>query len=430
MLGWVLGKRRRKKRTKKPKGKRPTYDQAKVTLEKGGAAERRDLAMHENIEPEILYYLANDKDPMVRREIADNDGTPLQADIILAKDPDEEVRKELAHKLGRLLPDISTDQQDKLSKMALDILETLARDQIPEVRAIVSDEIKHARNVPKNVVKRLAMDAETTVSAPVREYSPLLSDRDLLEIVALGIESGVMGPMTSIARREALPEEVVDAIIESGDEYAIPTLLENKTAEISDKTIDLIAVEAEGHEEWHAPLVDRGSLPVRTVKRIASFVSAALFERLIENNDIGEEDVEDMRMEVRKRIESDELLEAEDDKARSKAMERADKLYKEGKLNEKIISQAVDGSDNHFMYCAISYMADLPSEVVAKMLGSGSSKAVTSLCWKAGMSMRMAVSLQRKVAHIRPNSMLHPRSGNQFPLTEDDMEWQIEFYAS
>ena len=86
---------------------------------------------------------------MVRREIADNDGTPLQADIIWQKDPDEEVRKELAHKLGRLLPDISTDQQDKLSKMALDILETLARDQIPEVRAIVSDEDKHARNVQR-----------------------------------------------------------------------------------------------------------------------------------------------------------------------------------------------------------------------------------------------------------------------------------------
>ncbi|MDG2204816.1 MAG: hypothetical protein P8M79_06155, partial [Alphaproteobacteria bacterium] len=111
MLGWVLGKRRRKKRKKKPKGKRPSYDQAKIILENGGVADRLDLAMHEDIEPEILYFLANDKDPLVRREIADNDGTPLQADIILAKDPDEEVRKEVAHKLGRLLPDISADQQ-------------------------------------------------------------------------------------------------------------------------------------------------------------------------------------------------------------------------------------------------------------------------------------------------------------------------------
>ena len=425
MLGWVLGKQRRKKRKKKPKGKRPNYDQAKVIVENGDGAERRNLAMQEDIEPEILYFLANDKDPLVRREIADNNGTPLQADMILSKDPDEEVRKEVAHKLGRLLPDISFDQQDKLSKMALDILDTLARDQMREVRAIVSDEIKHARNVPKNVVRRLAEDAESVVSAPVLEYSPLLSDKDLLEIVAFGIESGAM---TSIAKRKELPQEVVDAIIESGDENAIPALLENKSAKISEKTIDMIAVEAEGHEEWHPPLVDRGNLPVRTVRRIASFVSAALFERLIENNDVEEKAVDEMRMEVRKRIDSNELLETETDAAREKAMERAEKLFKQGKLTEDVVKKAIDVNDSHFTRYAISHMSGLPSEVVRKMLGSGSGKAVTSLCWKAGMTMRTAVQLQRKVAKVRPNSLLQARGGNEYPLTDDDMEWQIEFY--
>ena len=425
MLGWVLGKQRRKKRKKKPKGKRPNYDQAKVIVENGDGEERRNLAMQEDIEPEILYFLANDKDPLVRREIADNNGTPLQADMILSKDPDEEVRKEVAHKLGRLLPDISFDQQDKLSKMALDILDTLARDQMRDVRAIVSDEIKHARNVPKNVVRRLAEDAESVVSAPVLEYSPLLSDKDLLEIVAFGIESGAM---TSIAKRKELPQEVVDAIIESGDENAIPALLENKSAKISEKTIDMIAVEAEGHEEWHPPLVDRGNLPVRTVRRIASFVSAALFERLIENNDVEEKAVDEMRMEVRKRIDSNELLETETDAAREKAMERAEKLFKQGKLTEDVVKKAIDVNDSHFTRYAISHMSGLPSEVVRKMLGSGSGKAVTSLCWKAGMTMRTAVQLQRKVAKVRPNSLLQARGGNEYPLTDDDMEWQIEFY--
>ena len=425
MLGWVLGKQRRKKRKKKPKGKRPDYDQAKVIVENGDGAERRNLAMQEDIEPEILYFLTNDKDPLVRREIADNDGTPLQADMILAKDPDEEVRKEVAHKLGRLLPDISFDQQDKLSKMALDILDTLARDQMRDVRAIVSDEIKHARNVPKNVVRRLAEDAESVVAAPVLEYSPLLSDKDLLEIVAFGIESGAM---TSIAKRKELPQEVVDAIIESGNENAIPALLENKSAKISEKTINMIAVEAEGHEEWHPPLVDRGNLPVRTVRRIASFVSAALFERLIENNDVEEKAVDEMRMEVRKRIDSNELLDTETDAAREKAMERAEKLFNQGKLTEDVVKKAIDVNDSHFTRYAISHMSGLPSEVVRKMLGSGSGKAVTSLCWKAGMTMRTAVQLQRKVAKVRPNSLLRARGGNEYPLTDDDMEWQIEFY--
>jgi uncharacterized protein (DUF2336 family) len=234
--------------------------------------------------------------------------------------------------------------------------------------------------------------------------------------------------MTSIAKRKELPQEVVDAIIESGDENAIPALLENKSAKISEKTIDMIAIEAEGHEEWHPTLVDRGNLPVRTMRRIASFVSAALFERLIENNDVEEKAVDEMRMEVRKRIDSNELLDTETDTAREKAMDRAEKLFKQGKLTEDVVKKAIDVNDSHFTRYAISHMSGLPSEIVTKMLGSGSGKAVTSLCWKAGMTMRMAVQLQRKVAKVRPNSLLRARGGNEYPLTDDDMEWQIEFY--
>ena len=181
--------------------------------------------------------------------------------------------------------------------------------------------------------------------------------------------------------------------------------------------------------EWHPTLVDRGSLPVRTVRRIASFVSAALFERLIDKNDVAEADVEEMRMEVRKRIDSDELLKTNDDKARATAMMRAEQLHKEGKLNEAIVMQAVDQSDTHFTCYAMSYMSGLPSEIVTKMLGSGSGKAVTSLCWEAGISMRAAVKIQRNVAKVQPNSILRARGGNEFPLTEDDMKWQVEFYG-
>ena len=91
--------------------------------------------------------------------------------------------------------------------------------------------------------------------------------------------------------------------------------------------------------------------------------------------------------------------------------------------------QAVDHSDTHFTCYAMSYMSGLPSEIVTKMLGSGSGKAVTSLCWEAGISMRAAVKIQRNVAKVQPNSILRARGGNEFPLTEDDMKWQVEFYG-
>jgi hypothetical protein len=103
MLNWVFGniikkKRKRRRSEKRPKGKKPPYEDAKKIAAKGSVEERRNLASHENLEPEILYYFTDDEAPEVRREVANNPGAPLQADLILAKDENDEVRMELARK--------------------------------------------------------------------------------------------------------------------------------------------------------------------------------------------------------------------------------------------------------------------------------------------------------------------------------------------
>jgi hypothetical protein len=43
--------------------------------------------------------------------------------------------------------------------------------------------------------------------------------------------------------------------------------------------------------------------------------------------------------------------------------------------------------------------------------------------------MRAALGLQEKLALIPPNRRLNARNGLDFPLTEDEMRWQIDFYA-
>jgi len=57
---------------------------------------RRDLASRADVEPEILYFLTEDPSAEVRRRIAANKATPVQADLLLARDTDQEVRGDLA----------------------------------------------------------------------------------------------------------------------------------------------------------------------------------------------------------------------------------------------------------------------------------------------------------------------------------------------
>ncbi len=357
--------------------------------------------------------------------IANNDGTPLQADLILAKDADDDVRSELARKVSRLVPSFTDAETDRLTAMAIEILEILAEDNLPRVRAIMAEELKHSDNIPNHIVQRLARDIEEIVSAPILEYSPLLSEQDLLDIIGGGIEGGAL---IALARRHDLAEQVADAVFAIRQGGAVTALLDNQSAMITEKTLDMIADEAASIEEWHQPLVDRDSLPVRTLRRIASFVSAALVDQLIERNSHLENDfLDELRQNVRKRIDTGDLADGEDDW--QPAEERAKEMHAAGALDEKSLAAAIASGDNAFVRHALVLMSELPAEMVSEMLNASSGKAVTALAWKAGLSMRTAMALQSGIGRVQPKSMVNARDGTDYPMPEEDLRWYIEFFS-
>ena len=153
VLNWVLGNVGKRKARRRPDDvPKPAYEEAKRIAASDDAAARAALAAHEDLEPEILYFFASDQAPAVRRAVAVNPGTPLQADKLLATDRDGEVRHELARKISRLVPSLSRDETDRLTRMAMEVLEILARDDLPRVRATIADEIKRADNVPGRIL--------------------------------------------------------------------------------------------------------------------------------------------------------------------------------------------------------------------------------------------------------------------------------------
>ena len=206
--------------SRKPRrGKRgPKYETAKQKAREKDPEARRKVAARTNVEPEILYYLAEDVDRRVRREIARNKAPPPHADVLLARDTDDEVRTDLARKIGRLAPRLSKREAGHLEQLTLEALEILARDTLHRVRAIIAEEIKRLDNIPKPLIDALARDVELIVAAPILEYSPLLNDDDLLKIIS---SKPVQGALSAIARREGLSESISDSIAAVFDVDAI-----------------------------------------------------------------------------------------------------------------------------------------------------------------------------------------------------------------
>jgi hypothetical protein len=89
------------------KGRSQDYVEAKRLASHKDPAVRRRLASRTDVEPEILYFLAEDDDQDVRREAAANPAMPRQADLLLVDDVDDDVRLELARKIGRLAPELN-----------------------------------------------------------------------------------------------------------------------------------------------------------------------------------------------------------------------------------------------------------------------------------------------------------------------------------
>jgi uncharacterized protein (DUF2336 family) len=424
MLNWVFGKKSKKRRKKPGIGKKPPYEKAREIASKGSITERQKLAAHEDLEPEILYYFATDDAPEVRREVAENRGTPLQADLLLSTDQDEEVRCELALKIGRLVPELDAEESEQLTEMALEVLEILAHDELPRVRAIIAQELKSEKNVPRRVVLHLAEDLEDIVSVPILEYSPLLSEADLLEIIARGMKGRAL---VAVAKRRNVTKPVVDAVVAQKNKKATKAIIENKSSKIGGKTFDTIADDAEKNKEWHNAMVYRDGLPVRTVMRIATFVSAALMETLIERNS-GQKDVVDkLRKTVRGRIENGELA-GEEEVVVEPAIERAEADFKKGKLDEKCVDKALGDRDNAYVRYALALLSELPQDTVSKMLNTGSSKAITALVWKTGLSMGMAVKIQQQIGRLTGSKILKPTADGKYPLSQDDLDWYLESF--
>jgi uncharacterized protein (DUF2336 family) len=215
--------------------------------------------------------------------------------------------------------------------------------------------------------------------------------------------------------------------VDTEDDEAVTTLLENRSAKISERSYGKITDLGHQRPKWHEPLVSRGNLSIRTIKRIASFVSASLLEALIQRNNVQAELVEEVRQAARHRIERGDTTDGPPEA--EPADERAQKMFKAGRLTEAALNEALDKSDNAFVRHGLVLMSGLEKRVVDKMLNTRNAKGVVTLAWKAGLSMKMAHTLQRKIARIPPRSVVQPKPDGGFPLSPDDLNWYIEFFS-
>ncbi len=386
-------------------------------LEQRGDELREELARCQDAEPDVLLFIAKEGNAAARRAVAANPASPAVANRLLATDPEDEVRVELARKIGRLLPNLSSDAREHVRRLTIQTLELLAEDELPRVRQILAEEIKLLDCVPKRVIAKLARDIEC-VSAPILEYSPLLSDADLIEIVTT---AQARHALVVVARRSALDASVSDVLAEVMDVPSVAALLENASSHIRQKTIDKIIDHAARIHEWHEPLVMREELSQRAIRRIAGFVCSSLIDRLATRHQLDSDTQVLLRQKLRERMDAE--------KGAGSAASVATARLRDGTLDENVVMTAAREGQREVVVQALSLLAAMPAETVQRILDTYSAKPVTALVWRAGLSMRAAFRIQTSLLHLPAAELLPARDGVRFPLSEDEMRWHLSYFG-
>lgn len=261
--------------------------------------------------------------------------------VKLAEERSPEKRRVLLEGISDLFISTRQDVSEDESALMGDILNRLVHDVEMTVRRSLAERLAEVGDAPHELITTLAND-EIDVAAPILSRSGVLQDSDLIEIA----RHRTMEHMMAVSRRDAISEEVSDALVDNGDDDVIETLLDNHNAMISRRAISYLANESQRVDQFQKPLLTRPDLPAELAYEMFDWVSGALRQHILTSYDVDESLVDDIIADTKKTA-----LDAEQDDPRgNEAAKLVLRLEKAGILTESFLVQTLrDGRIDVFI---------------------------------------------------------------------------------
>lgn len=174
---------------------------------------------------------------------------------VLKGTSDSQERDQLFRSMAQLYAHVSSHCDDEQVAQYDEVLCQLAELVEVEARAHVARILAPLERVPGTVINKLAND-QIEVAGPLLEFSNVLSDDDLIDIVAHQSEAH----RVAIAGRPTVPERVGDAIVEHGGQSSVVRLVRNSGAELGPATLEKLVERATRDAEIAADLRGRSDI--------------------------------------------------------------------------------------------------------------------------------------------------------------------------
>lgn len=260
--------------------------------------------------------------------------------------------------------------------LALEIFRILAEDVELRVRQALSDNLKRNPYLPHDIAVALARDVDT-VALPVLEFSQVLEDADLIEIVR---ERGA-AKQIAIARRATVSEAVSEALIDSDNEAAVMALVSNEGAYLNTPALLRVVKTYGDSERVQFAMVRRPALPLTVSEKLLTVVSERLREELAKRQELPLDLATDLILQSRERATIGLAREADEQDVESLVAQ----MNRHGRLTPSIILRAACMGDITFMEAALAELAGTSLMSARKLIHDSGPLGLEAIYDKGGL---------------------------------------------
>ena len=321
---------------------------------------------------------------------------------------------------------------DEERRHAEAILRLMAEDAAVQVRQALAQALKASPRLPRDVARALARDVES-VSLPILQQSPVLTDHDLVELLL----SVPASKQVAIASRDRLGPTVTNVLAQRGAPEAVERALANDNAEFSTAGLEVVLTRFGDQASITEQMARRRRLPVRIAEQLIALVSGEVFDYLVNHHELPPQLAIDLASGARERATLDLVEQA----ARQSDLAMfANPLNLNGRLTPSFLMRTVCLGHIDFVEHALAELAQLPHQRAWLLLHDAGPLGLRTLFDRAGLPPRLFAPFRAAIElhhQLRAEGVAHdPASFRKLmvervltlfqSIPKDDMDYLME----
>ena len=308
----------------------------------------------------------------------------------LIEDKSSDSRADISGRIASSYSNAILNEDER--QIAEQIFRLLVRDTEVKVRATLAQNLKESTLIPRDIIMSMVNDVNE-VSLPVLEYSQVLSDSDLLDVLHSSQETS---RYLAVSRRSNVSEVVSGTLVNKGNEEVVGSLLNNKSAFISDDVFSHIIDNYKENTSLMESMTNRARLPISAVEKLVNVVSSNISDSLKQKYKLPDESIQ---KEVEKSRESETLNLVRSARSHDDVGSLINHLKDSDRLTPSMILSALCQGNFDFFESSLALLSNIKVENARKLIADRGELGFRAIYNKSGLpdAMFPAVKLLLKI---------------------------------